>query len=95
MTSAGVRSPRPREHVSAHPGRRRYELVLAPRRTATGLAGHEVISLDLPGDDPKAGLTAYVELALAAANGQDELVVAAQSMGAFTAVPVCERLAAR
>ena len=59
------------------------------------LAGHEVISLDLPGDDPKAGLTAYVELAVEAANGHDDLVVAAQSMGAFTAVPVCERLAAR
>jgi hypothetical protein len=30
-----------------------------------------------------------------AANDRDDLVVAAQSMGAFTAVPVCERLAAR
>lgn len=58
-------------------------------------AGHEVISLNLPGDDPNAGLAAYVELAVAAANDRDDLVIAAQSMGAFTAVPVCERLTAR
>jgi pimeloyl-ACP methyl ester carboxylesterase len=58
-------------------------------------AGHEAIALDLPGDDAGAGLSAYVELALAAADGHDDLVVAAQSMGAFTAVPVCTRLAAR
>jgi pimeloyl-ACP methyl ester carboxylesterase len=58
-------------------------------------AGQEAIVLDLPADDPDAGLTAYVELGVAAAAGHDDLVVAAQSMGAFTAVPVCERLAAR
>jgi hypothetical protein len=59
------------------------------------LAGQEVIALDLPGDDPEAGLTAYGDLTVAAANGHDDLVVAAQSMGGFTAVPACERLAAR
>jgi pimeloyl-ACP methyl ester carboxylesterase len=58
-------------------------------------AGHEPIALDLPANDPYAGLSAYVELAVAAAKGRDDLVVAAQSMGAFTAVPVCARLAAR
>jgi pimeloyl-ACP methyl ester carboxylesterase len=58
-------------------------------------AGHEVIALDLPGDDPGAGLSAYVELALAAVSGHDDVVVVAQSMGAFTAVPVCTQLAAR
>jgi pimeloyl-ACP methyl ester carboxylesterase len=58
-------------------------------------AGHEAIVLDLPADDPHAGLTAYVELAVAAAAGHDDLVVAGQSMGAFTAVPACERLGAR
>ncbi len=46
-------------------------------------------------DDPKAGLTAYVDLAVATAEAHDDLVVAAQSMGAFTAVPVCERLPPR
>jgi pimeloyl-ACP methyl ester carboxylesterase len=58
-------------------------------------AGHDAIALDLPADDPDAGLTAYVDLAVAAAGDRTDLVVAAQSMGAFTAVPACERLAAR
>ena len=58
-------------------------------------AGHRPIALDLPADDPDAGLRAYADLAVAAAEGHDDLVVAAQSMGAFTAVPVCERLAPR
>ena len=58
-------------------------------------AGDDVIALDLPGQDPQAGLAAYVDLAVAAATGCEDLVVAAQSMGAFTAVPVCERLSAR
>lgn len=57
--------------------------------------GHEAIALDLPADDPNAGLTAYVNLAVSAARGREDLVVAAQSMGAFTAVPVCEQLSAR
>ncbi|MGN6171119.1 MAG: alpha/beta fold hydrolase, partial [Solirubrobacteraceae bacterium] len=57
--------------------------------------GHETIALDLPGDDPDAGLSAYVELAIAAAVGHDDVIVVAQSMGAFTAVPVCARFAAR
>jgi pimeloyl-ACP methyl ester carboxylesterase len=58
-------------------------------------AGHEPIALNLPGDDPGAGLSAYVELALAAIRGHEDLVVVGQSMGAFTAVPVCTRVAAR
>jgi pimeloyl-ACP methyl ester carboxylesterase len=58
-------------------------------------AGHDAIAVDLPADDPEAGLTAYVELALAAAEGRDGLVVTAQSMGAFTAVPVCDRVPAQ
>lgn len=58
-------------------------------------SGREAIALDLPAEDPNAGLTAYINLALAAAGGREDLVVAAQSMGAFTAVPVCERLSAR
>jgi pimeloyl-ACP methyl ester carboxylesterase len=57
--------------------------------------GDEAIALDLPADDPDAGLTAYVDLAVAAARVHDDLVVVAQSMGAFTAVPVCARLSAR
>lgn len=58
-------------------------------------AGREAIALDLPADDPDAGLNAYVDLAVAAARDRADIVVAAQSMGAFTAVPVCDRLPAR
>ena len=58
-------------------------------------AGHDVLALDLPADDPAAGLSVYADLAVAAAEDRPDLVVAAQSMGAFTAVPVCGRLPAR
>jgi pimeloyl-ACP methyl ester carboxylesterase len=57
--------------------------------------GDDAIAVDLPADDPDAGLRAYVELAVGAARGRDDLVVVAQSMGAFTAVPASERLAPR
>ena len=57
-------------------------------------AGHHAIALDLPADDPNAGLSAYIELAAAAVEGHNGVVVAAQSMGAFTAVPLCERIQA-
>jgi pimeloyl-ACP methyl ester carboxylesterase len=60
-----------------------------------GEAGHEAIALDLPAEDLRAGLTEYVNLALSAVSGREDLVVVGQSMGAFTAVPVCERLTAR
>jgi pimeloyl-ACP methyl ester carboxylesterase len=58
-------------------------------------AGHEAIALELPADDPDAGLSEYVDLAVSVADGREDLVVAAQSMGGFTAVPVCERLSVR
>ena len=56
-------------------------------------AGHEAIPLELPADDPETGLSDYVALALAAVEGHDDLVVAAQSMGAFTALPLSEQIA--
>jgi pimeloyl-ACP methyl ester carboxylesterase len=55
-------------------------------------AGHVAIAVGLPGEDPEVGLPEYVELVVAAAEGHDDLVVVAQSMGAFTALPVCDRL---
>ena len=54
-------------------------------------AGHEAIAVDLPGPDPEAGLPEYTELALAAADGRDDVVLAAISMGAFTAPLVAAR----
>jgi hypothetical protein len=58
-------------------------------------SGHDAIALDLPADNPDAGLTAYIDVAVTAASGRKDLVIAAQSMGAFTAVPACERLSPR
>jgi pimeloyl-ACP methyl ester carboxylesterase len=58
-------------------------------------AGHDALASDLPADDPGAGLSAYVDLIVAAAEGRDDLVIVSQSLGAFTAVPVCARLGVR
>jgi pimeloyl-ACP methyl ester carboxylesterase len=54
-------------------------------------AGHEAIAIDLPGPDPAAGLPEYTEIALAAADGRTDVVLAAQSMGGFTAPLVAAR----
>lgn len=58
-------------------------------------AGHRAIAVDLPGADPDAGLPEYAELVVGAADGADEVVLVAQSMGAFTALPACARLPVR
>jgi pimeloyl-ACP methyl ester carboxylesterase len=58
-------------------------------------AGHRAIAVDLPGADPSLGLPDYVDLVLRAADGHDEIVLVAQSMGAFTALGCCSRLALR
>ena len=55
-------------------------------------AGHTAIAIDLPGADPDAGLPEYVEQIVAAGSGQPEVVLVAQSMGAFSALPACSRL---
>jgi pimeloyl-ACP methyl ester carboxylesterase len=54
-------------------------------------AGHEAIAVDLPSPDPAAGLPEYTEIALAAADGRTDVVLAAQSMGGFTAPLVAAR----
>lgn len=54
-------------------------------------AGHEAIAIDLPGPDPAAGLPEYTEIVLAAAGGRSDVVLAAQSMGGFTAPLVAAR----
>ena len=53
------------------------------------------IAVDLPGDDPSQGLPEYVDLVVEAAAGESDLVVVAQSLGAFTALPACARLDVR
>jgi pimeloyl-ACP methyl ester carboxylesterase len=53
--------------------------------------GHTGIPVDLPADDEDTGLTGYADLAVAAAQGHGDVVVVAQSMGAFTAPLVASR----
>jgi pimeloyl-ACP methyl ester carboxylesterase len=53
--------------------------------------GHEAIAVDLPGDDEAKGLPEYVDAVLGAIGDRRDVVVAGQSMGAFTAVAVCAR----
>lgn len=48
-------------------------------------AGHEAIAVDLPGDDPQAGLPEYARLVTAAIDGRQGVVLVAQSLGGFTA----------
>ena len=52
---------------------------------------HEAIAVDLPGADEAAGLPEYTDLVLAAMGDRDDVVLVAQSMGAFTAPMVCAR----
>jgi predicted alpha/beta hydrolase family esterase len=67
-------------------------------------AGHEAVAVDLPADDPAAGLAEYARLAVAAvagAGGTDgadapgEVVVVAQSLGGFTAPLVAQQIPVR
>lgn len=56
--------------------------------------GHEAVAVELPADDESAGLPEYVEVALAATGDANEVLVVAQSMGAFTAPMLVARLLA-
>ncbi len=48
-------------------------------------AGHQAVAVDLPGDDPAAGLPEYTDLVVNAIGGHDDVVLVAQSLGGFTA----------
>lgn len=54
--------------------------------------GHDAIAVDLPGADESAGLPEYTDLVIAAIGGRRDVVLVAQSMGAFTAPMVCTRV---
>ena len=56
--------------------------------------GHDVVAPDLPCEDDLAGLPQYAEAVIDAIGDKGDLVVVAQSFGAFTAPLVCERAAA-
>ncbi|MFI1172589.1 alpha/beta fold hydrolase [Streptomyces melanogenes] len=57
-----------------------------------GRRGRDVVAVDLPGADAGAGLPEYVDTVVEAVGERGELVVVAQSLGAFTAPLVCARL---
>lgn len=54
-------------------------------------AKHEATAVDLPGDDENAGLTTYADRVVEAI-GDRRVTLVAQSLGAFTAAMVCERV---
>jgi pimeloyl-ACP methyl ester carboxylesterase len=57
-------------------------------------AGHEAIAVDLPGEDNRAGLSAYADRVLEAI-GTRQVVLVVQSLGGFTAPLVCARVRVR
>jgi pimeloyl-ACP methyl ester carboxylesterase len=54
--------------------------------------GHDVVAVDLPCDDDRAGFREYADVVVDAASGHDDLIVVAQSLGGFTGALVCDRL---
>ena len=57
--------------------------------------GRDVVAVDLPCEDPSAGLTEYVDAVVDAVGTRTDLVVVAHSLGGFTAPLVCDRLPVR
>ena len=55
-------------------------------------AGHEVIAIDLPGDDEGSGLPEYAQIVEAAVGGRRGVVLVAQSLGGFSAAVVAQRV---
>jgi pimeloyl-ACP methyl ester carboxylesterase len=66
-----------------------YWHLVAPKLRALG---HDVVALDLPCDDDRAGLQEYTDVVVDAIGVRRDLVVVAQSLGAFTGTMVCERV---
>jgi len=56
---------------------------------------HEVVTPDLPAADDSAGLSEYADAVVAAIGDRTDLIVVAQSMGAFTAPLLCDRVDVR
>ena len=55
-------------------------------------AGHEAIAVDLPGDDPAAGLPEYARLVEGAIGRRGNVVLVAMSLGGFTAPLVAAKV---
>ena len=54
--------------------------------------GHDVVAPDLPCEDDSAGLPEYADAVVDAIGERRELIVVAQSFGAFTAPLLCKRV---
>jgi pimeloyl-ACP methyl ester carboxylesterase len=54
-------------------------------------ANHAAVAVDLPGEDPQAGLSVYADRVLDAIEPRADIVLVAQSLGGFTAPLVCGR----
>lgn len=54
--------------------------------------GHEVLAVDLPGDDDSAGLPEYASTVVDAIGQRTDVVLVAQSLAGFTAPLVCEQV---
>jgi pimeloyl-ACP methyl ester carboxylesterase len=54
--------------------------------------GHDVVTMDLPCDDDSAGFTEYADAVVQAIGDHREIVLVAQSFGAYTALLVCEQV---
>ena len=66
-----------------------YWHLVAPRLRALG---HEVVAVDLPCDDDRAGFDEYARGVVEAVGPRRDVILVAQSLGGFTAPLVCERL---
>jgi pimeloyl-ACP methyl ester carboxylesterase len=69
-----------------------YWHLVAPELRAKG---HAVLTPDLPAADDSAGLGEYAETVLTAIGDRTDLIVVAQSMAAFTAPMLCDRVDVR
>src|SRR5438445_10766692 len=57
--------------------------------------GHDVIAPDLPSDDDAAALSEHADAVTDAIGDRRDLIVAAQSLGGFTAPLACDRAPVR
>jgi len=69
-----------------------YWHLVAPRLRADG---HQVLTPDLPAGDDAAGLDAYADTGVDAIGARAGVIVVAQSMAAFTAPMLCDRVDVR
>jgi pimeloyl-ACP methyl ester carboxylesterase len=53
--------------------------------------GHDAVAVRLPAEDDTAGWSAYADAVIEAVGDRNELILVAESMGAFTAPIVCTR----